>query len=167
MGVCVCVCVCVCECACITIAVLQESKRVVGGTASQEGRWPWVALLMEGNPRWGGEAARCGGAIIDRRWVLTAAHCFLREDDAGRELPENQWRCVPRHKGFSHRRRGVKILTRCQERNFFAELYWCSPLGVMLNLMPVRQNLWRCVLRHKGRVRFTNQKEPEPENPGS
>ena len=45
-------------------------KRIVGGTESQEGAWPWqVALLFKGRQY-------CAGALITPGWVVTAAHCF-------------------------------------------------------------------------------------------
>lgn len=44
-------------------------EKVVGGTESQPGFWPWlVALYRDGE-------LHCGGAIIDETWILTAGHC--------------------------------------------------------------------------------------------
>ncbi len=43
--------------------------RVVGGQDAQKGAWPWIASL-----RWlGGHV--CGATLIDREWLITAAHC--------------------------------------------------------------------------------------------
>jgi secreted trypsin-like serine protease len=46
----------------------------VGGTEVSNGKYPFVALLgfeVKGNP-----VAHCGGTLIDRDSVLSAAHCF-------------------------------------------------------------------------------------------
>ena len=46
-----------------------ENSKIVGGVIAEEGTYPWqVRLELDG---WGS----CGGAIIDDRWVMTAAHC--------------------------------------------------------------------------------------------
>ncbi|KAJ8039552.1 Complement factor B [Holothuria leucospilota] len=46
--------------------------RVVGGNDANPGAWPWQALL---EIRQGQNILRCGGSLIDRSWILTAAHC--------------------------------------------------------------------------------------------
>ena len=52
------------------VRLIPES-RIVGGSQSSPGRWPWQALLV-----YTGQAI-CGGAIINEIWVLTAAHCVV------------------------------------------------------------------------------------------
>lgn len=65
----------------ITILVLagkaladQPEPQIVGGQEAAPGEYPWqVALVGKGPDLYNG--AFCGGSLIHRRWVVTAAHC--------------------------------------------------------------------------------------------
>ena len=48
-----------------TVATAQHEPEVLGGTVAGEREFPWMVRLSTG----------CGGALIDRSVVLTAAHC--------------------------------------------------------------------------------------------
>jgi len=48
-------------------------QRVIAGTTSVPGSWPWQILLMGGRPG-------CGGSIIGPSHVITAAHCVFQYD---------------------------------------------------------------------------------------
>ncbi|XP_002414937.3 chymotrypsinogen A [Ixodes scapularis] len=50
---------------------LDSGDRLVGGQAALPGSWPWQAFL----PVLPGD--HCGGALIDDRHVITAAHCAV------------------------------------------------------------------------------------------
>ncbi|EDO31586.1 predicted protein, partial [Nematostella vectensis] len=48
-------------------------KRVVSGSEVEPQSWPWQVHLLQS--RDGSFLHKCGGALIDREWVVTAAHC--------------------------------------------------------------------------------------------
>ncbi len=52
------------------------SFEIVGGTEVDPGAYPWTAQIGFDHPRFGDLDIWCGGALIDRSWVLSAAHCF-------------------------------------------------------------------------------------------
>ncbi len=68
----------------------EAASRIFGGRPAQEGAWPWQVSLHDA-PRLDGtsdglfQSQFCGGTLIARQWILTAAHCVVGED--GRALP--------------------------------------------------------------------------------
>lgn len=57
------------------IRPLRPMGRVVGGRNAHFGEWPWQVLIKEKS--WLGifTKSKCGGVLIDYKWILTAAHC--------------------------------------------------------------------------------------------
>lgn len=48
--------------------------RIIGGDETEPGEFPWTASIKLNNQ------PICGGSLIDRSWILTAAHCVVGYD---------------------------------------------------------------------------------------
>jgi elastase-2 len=51
------------------------TSRIAGGWEATPNAFPWMAHLKV--KFWSGDAAECGGILIDANHVLTAAHCLF------------------------------------------------------------------------------------------
>ncbi|XP_053679996.1 uncharacterized protein LOC128730929 [Anopheles nili] len=53
-----------------------RNPKIMHGTPTIEGQYPWQVSLELLHPSYGFIGHWCGGVLIDRNWVLSAAHCI-------------------------------------------------------------------------------------------
>jgi len=73
-------------------------KRVIGGETIARGEWPWLVLLHGDIPTrtfWGVTISSadvyCGGSLLNDRWVLSAAHCFVSDSLGSKAKEPRYW----------------------------------------------------------------------------
>ncbi|XP_025318712.2 serine protease 55 isoform X1 [Canis lupus dingo] len=52
----------------------SQYSRIIGGMEAEVGEFPWQVSIQARNEHF------CGGAIINKWWIVTAAHCLISEE---------------------------------------------------------------------------------------
>ncbi|XP_078488867.1 plasminogen-like isoform X3 [Ciona intestinalis] len=63
----------------------NKNQRIVGGFDANKGSLPWMVALR----RYPSFSFFCGGSIIDKNWILTAAHCVKNKPESYRGILGN------------------------------------------------------------------------------
>ena len=62
----------------------KNTPRIIGGTEVPEDKYPWIGFLYNNSNYYS-----CGSSLISDEWAISAAHCFLCEDDSWCDNPED------------------------------------------------------------------------------
>ncbi|XP_052890108.1 uncharacterized protein LOC128298397 [Anopheles moucheti] len=116
-----------------------RNPKIMHGTPTVEGQYPWQVSLELLHPSYGFIGHWCGGVLIDRNWVLSAAHC-IHNDLFNLPLPA-LWTVVlgeydrRTESGFEQRIPVDKIILHEKYHNFKHDLVLLK-LGKSANTSP-------------------------------
>ncbi|KAH9502045.1 Suppressor of tumorigenicity 14 protein [Dermatophagoides farinae] len=120
---------------------ISPKGRIVGGTQSAYGEWPWMVSLRQ----WKKNAFlhKCGAALLNEYWVITAAHCVENVSPTDLLLRLGEYDISTDTEPHSHIERRIQIIAphpKFDPRTFeydLALLRFYEPIRFQKNIIPI------------------------------
>ncbi|EAT48738.1 AAEL000253-PA [Aedes aegypti] len=115
--------------------------RIVGGTKAAFGRWPWQISLRQW--RTSTYLHKCGAALLNENWAITAAHCVDNVPPSDLLLRLGEYDLALEEEPYGYQERRVQIVAshpQFDPRTFeydLALLRFYEPVVFQPNIIPV------------------------------
>ncbi|XP_057370014.1 serine proteinase stubble-like [Daphnia carinata] len=117
------------------------SARIVGGTTTQYGQWPWQVSLRQW--RTATFLHKCGAALLNENWAITAAHCVDNVQPDDLLLRMGEYDLATDEEDYPYIERKVQIVAshpQFDSRTFeydLALLRFYDPVRFQPNIVPI------------------------------